>query len=150
MDTVKIAETSDYGTKAESGAITTREKSWPTFSEQVETMTQELIGCIADKWSLIVLEELHTRGVMRFNELRKRIPNISQKMLTQTLRHMERNGLVTRKVYPVIPPRVEYQHTELGLSLCAAVCGLWTWVEAHSENLVAARTRFDASACTNG
>ena len=114
------------------------------FSQQVEDISQELIGYIADKWTLVVLEELHDHNVLRFNELRKAIPGISQKMLTQTLRQMERNGLVSRKVYPVIPPKVEYQRTDLGRSLGPVICGLWTWVEQNSENLVAARARFGA------
>jgi DNA-binding HxlR family transcriptional regulator len=114
------------------------------FSQQVEDISQELMGYIADKWTLVVLEELHDHGVMRFNELRKAVPGISQKMLTQTLRQMERNGLVSRKVYAVIPPKVEYQRTELGLSLGPVICGLWNWVEQNSEKLVDARALFEA------
>ena len=113
------------------------------FSQQVEDISQELIGYIADKWTLVVLEELHDHNVLRFNELRKAIPGISQKMLTQTLRQMERNGLVSRKVHPVIPPKVEYQRTDLGRSLGPVICGMWTWVEQNSEKLVAARAQFE-------
>jgi DNA-binding HxlR family transcriptional regulator len=116
------------------------------FSQQVEDISQELMGYIADKWTLVVLEELHDHGVMRFNELRKAVPGISQKMLTQTLRQMERNGLVSRKVHAVIPPKVEYQRTELGHSLGPVICGLWTWVEQNSTGLVAARAEFDGQA----
>ena len=115
----------------------------PSYSVEVEALSQELIGYIADKWTLIVLEELRDHGVMRFNELRKAVPGISQKMLTQTLRQMERNGLVIRTVHPVIPPRVEYQRTELGQSLGRAICGLWTWVEENADRLQAARAGFD-------
>ena len=104
------------------------------------------MGYIADKWTLVVLEELHDHGVMRFNELRKAIPGISQKMLTQTLRQMERNGLVARKVHAVIPPKVEYQRTDLGRSLGPVICGLWNWVEQNSEKLVTARAQFKAQA----
>ena len=113
------------------------------FSQQVEDISQELIGYIADKWTLVVLEELHDHNMLRFNELRKAIPGISQKMLTQTLRQMERNGLVSRKVHPVIPPKVEYQRTDLGRSLGPVICGMWTWVEQNSEKLVAARAQFE-------
>jgi DNA-binding HxlR family transcriptional regulator len=115
----------------------------PCYSQQVEDISQELMGYIADKWTLVVLEELHDHGVMRFNELRKAVPGISQKMLTQTLRQMERNGLVSRKVHAVIPPKVEYQRTDLGRSLGPVICGLWTWVEQNSAGLVAARAKFD-------
>jgi len=118
----------------------------PVYSEQVEDISQELMGYIADKWTLVVLEELHAGGAMRFSALRKVIPGISQKMLTQTLRQMERNGLVSRKIYPVIPPRVEYQRTALGGSLGRVICGLWTWVESNSSSLIAARVQFDARA----
>ena len=116
----------------------------PCYSQQVEAISQELMGYIADKWTLVVLEELHDQRVMRFNELRKAIPAISQKMLTQTLRQMERNGLVTRKVHAVIPPRVDYQRTDLGHSLGPVICGLWTWVEQNSSALTTARAKFGA------
>ena len=114
-----------------------------SFSPAVETLSKELIGQIADKWSMIVLEELVSHGTLRFSELRRLIPEVSQKMLTQTLRRMERIGLVSRTVYPVIPPNVEYQHTALGHSLGQAVCGLWTWVERHAADLEQAQQRFD-------
>ena len=115
----------------------------PVFSQQVEVISQELMGYIADKWTLVVLEELYARQVMRFSELRKAIPGISQKMLTQTLRQMERNGLVSRKVYPIIPPRVEYKYTDLGRSFGPVICGLWSWVEDNAEKLTAAQTSFE-------
>lgn len=115
----------------------------PCYSEQVDALSQELMGAIADKWTLIVLETLRDNGTLRFTALRKAVPGISQKMLTQTLRQMERNGLLTRTIYPVIPPRVEYQRTELGQSLGRAICGLWTWVEDNADTLVAARNMFD-------
>ena len=114
----------------------------PQFSQQVDALTFELLGQIADKWTLLVLEELTENGVMRFTELRRKIPNVSQKMLTQTLRRLEQNGLVKRHIHAEIPPRVEYQHTELGRSLCMAVCALWTWVEDNAQHMEAARTRF--------
>jgi len=140
METVTLISpiASDADTIAESAICAT-----PHFSQQVEDISQELIGYIADKWTLVVLEELHNHGVMRFNALRKAVPGISQKMLTQTLRQMERNGLVSRKIYPVIPPKVEYQRTDLGRSLGPVICGLWTWVEEHADELTGARARFE-------
>ena len=116
----------------------------PEYSPEVEALTLELLGHIADKWTMMVLEELVDGKPQRFTQLRKAIPDVSQKMLTQTLRQMERLGLVTRKVYPVIPPRVEYQRTELGHKLGPVVCHLWDWVADHATQMQAARDKFDA------
>ena len=92
---------------------------------RVEMLVNDLIGRVADKWTLLVLEELEDNGVLRFTELARLVPGISQKMLTQTLRAMERDGLVERTVHPVIPPKVEYRLTDLGHSLGEAFCGVW-------------------------
>jgi DNA-binding HxlR family transcriptional regulator len=83
-------------------------------------------------------------GVLRFTRLAEAVPGISQKMLTQTLRAMERDGLLVRTVHPVVPPHVEYRLTELGVSLGEAFCGVWTWAEEHLERIEAAREAFDA------
>ena len=120
----------------------------PTYSRVVEILTKELLGQIADKWTMIVLEELCVAERMRFSALRRAVPEISQKMLTQTLRRMERIGLISRTIYPVIPPNVEYGLTELGYSLGEAVCGIWTWVENHSETMAKAQQNFDSKAVT--
>ena len=114
----------------------------PQYSAQVDALTFELLSQIADKWTLLVLEELAESGIMRFTELRRRIPNVSQKMLTQTLRRLEQNGLVERRIHAEIPPRVEYQRTELGHSLGVAVCALWTWVEDNASLMEASRVEF--------
>ena len=114
----------------------------PCYSSAVEALSKQLIGQIADKWTMIVLEELPVSDPMRFSALRRAIPDISQKMLTQTLRRMERIGLVTRTIYPVVPPIVEYRRTELGHSLGKVVCGLWTWVENNAEQMQEAQARF--------
>ena len=111
---------------------------------QVDALVNELIGRVADKWTLLVLEELEQGGTLRFTELGRRVPGISQKMLTQTVRSMERDGLLTRKVHPVIPPRVEYTLTDLGHGLGEAFCGVWTWAEANLARVSEARGRFDA------
>src|SRR3546814_3233364 len=81
---------------------------------RVETLVNELIGRVADKWTLLVLEELEDHGTCRFTQLSRLVPGISQKMLTQTLRAMERDGLVVRTVQPVVPPTVAYCLTDLG------------------------------------
>ncbi|HEV7340999.1 MAG TPA: helix-turn-helix domain-containing protein [Sphingopyxis sp.] len=110
---------------------------------RVETLVNELIGRVADKWTLLVLEELEEHGTCRFTELARLVPGISQKMLTQTLRAMERDGLVHRTVHPVVPPKVEYRLTALGHSLGEAFCGVWAGAETHLAAVEAARSAFD-------
>jgi DNA-binding HxlR family transcriptional regulator len=110
---------------------------------RVETLVNDLIGRVADKWTLLVLEELEDHGTCRFTELGRLVPGISQKMLTQTLRQMERDGLVHRTVHAVVPPKVEYCLTTLGHSLGEAFCGVWQWAEANLADVEAARTAFD-------
>ncbi len=111
---------------------------------RVEMLVTDLIGRVADKWTMLVLETLLEEGELRFTRLARLIPGVSQKMLTQTLRAMERDGLLTRTVHPVIPPRVDYRLTTLGSSLSAAFCGVWLWAERHLEQVEAARARFHA------
>jgi DNA-binding HxlR family transcriptional regulator len=110
---------------------------------RVEMLVNDLIGRVADKWTLLVLEELEDNGVLRFTELARMVPGISQKMLTQTLRAMERDGLVERTVHPVIPPKVEYRLTDLGHSLGEAFCGVWHWAGDNLDRVEAARKAFD-------
>ena len=110
---------------------------------RVEMLVNDLIGRVADKWTLLVLEELEDNGVLRFTELARMVPGISQKMLTQTLRAMERDGLVDRTVHPVIPPKVEYRLTDLGHSLGEAFCGVWHWAGDNLDRVEAARKAFD-------
>jgi DNA-binding HxlR family transcriptional regulator len=110
---------------------------------RVEALVTELIGRVADKWTMILLEELTEHGELRFTELRRLVPQISQKMLTQTLRQMERDGMVTRTVHAVVPPRVDYRLTDLGGSLSAAFCGVWIWAEQNLQRVEAARRTFD-------
>ena len=111
---------------------------------RVQGLVTALIGRVADKWTMLVLEVLGEKGELRFTRLGDLIEGISQKMLTQTLRQMEREGLVTRTVHPVIPPKVEYRLTELGYSLGAAFCGVWVWAEQNMDRVEAARAQFDA------
>lgn len=120
------------------------ESNYPKTDPRVDALVNELIGRVADKWTLLILEVLEEGGVLRFTQVGRAVPGISQKMLTQTLRAMERDGLVTRKIHPVIPPRVDYELTALGHSLSAAFCGVWQWAEAHLEEVEGARNRFDA------
>lgn len=103
-----------------------------------------LLQRIGDKWSVLVVETLG-HGSLRFNELRRAIPSVSQRMLTLTLRNLERDGLVSRTVTPVIPPRVDYELTELGASLQKPICGLANWAMENVETIHAAQARFDAA-----
>jgi DNA-binding HxlR family transcriptional regulator len=114
-----------------------------TVDPRVEALVTELIGRVADKWTLLILEELEDHGTCRFTELSRLVPGISQKMLTQTLRAMERDGLVRRTVYPVIPPKVEYDLTDLGRSLGEAFCGVWHWAGENLGRVESARKSFD-------
>jgi DNA-binding HxlR family transcriptional regulator len=110
---------------------------------RVEALVNDLIGRVADKWTMLILEALAAGGTMRFTRIGDAVPGISQKMLTQTLRQMERDGLLTRTVHPVIPPHVDYVLTDLGHSLGAAFCGVWIWAETHLGQIEAARAAFD-------
>jgi DNA-binding HxlR family transcriptional regulator len=114
----------------------------PVTDPKVEVLVREIIERVADKWTMLVLEVLEEHGVVRFTRLGKLVGGVSQKMLTKTVRQMERDGLVTRTVHPVIPPRVEYELTELGRSLGEAFCGVWIWAEAHGEEIEQARAAF--------
>jgi DNA-binding HxlR family transcriptional regulator len=105
---------------------------------------REMLARVGDKWSVYVIHVLGDAGTLRFNELRSRVAGISQRMLTVTLRGMERDGLVTRTVYPEVPPRVEYALTRLGRTLRQLVRGLVDWSGAHLEEVDAARARYDA------
>ena len=104
----------------------------------------EVLSRIGDKWSLYVLHILGARKLMRFNELRHDIDGISQRMLTVTLRGLERDGLVKRTVFPEVPPRVEYELTPLGTTLRAMVRQLVGWSEAHLAQVESARKAYDA------
>ena len=110
---------------------------------RVEALVNEVIGRIADKWTMLILEVLTEHGEQRFGRIGELVGGISQKMLTQTLRQMERDGLVIRTVHPVIPPKVEYRLTDLGVTLAEAFCGVWMWAEKNIDRIEAARADFD-------
>jgi DNA-binding HxlR family transcriptional regulator len=111
------------------------------MSHSCRTVT-EILSRVGDKWSVQVVVQLG-EGPKRFNELRRIVSGISQRMLTLTLRGLERDGLVTRTVYPTIPPRVDYQLTGLGCSLLRTVRGLGEWAIANRDEILKARRRFD-------
>ena len=104
---------------------------------------REVLSRVGDKWSVLVVVLLGD-DKKRFGELRRSIEGISQRMLTLTLKGLERDGLVTRTMYPTIPPRVEYELTKLGRSLLIPITGLGAWASQNRERIQAARERFDA------
>lgn len=107
------------------------------------SLVNELIGRIADKWTMLVLETLMDKGELRFTRISELVEGISQKMLTQTLRQMERDGLLIRTVHAVVPPKVEYKLTQLGFTLSAAFCGVWIWAAENLQQIEQARHDFD-------
>ena len=129
-------------------------------TDQVEEKLQKILGNVeavggscpirnilarfSDKWSTLSIFHLGQAGTLRFNELKKRIDGISQRMLTVTLRALERDGLVTRQIYAEIPPRVDYQLTDLGRSLLVQIIELGDWASNHSNQIIEARKRFDS------
>jgi DNA-binding HxlR family transcriptional regulator len=103
---------------------------------------REVLSRVGDKWSVLVVVLLKD-GPQRFSELRRSIEGISQRMLTLTLRSLERDGLVSRTIYPTIPPKVEYELTRLGATLLEPVAALAGWAEDHRTEIQSARARFD-------
>ena len=105
----------------------------------------QVLSRIGEKWSVLIIMML-SGGPRRFSDLRREIDGISQRMLTLCLRGLERDGLVRRTVFPVVPPRVEYELTPLGVSLCDPVIALGTWARNHSDEIDAARAAYDRRA----
>ncbi|MFC0507820.1 winged helix-turn-helix transcriptional regulator [Micromonospora costi] len=105
--------------------------------------SRQVLDRIGDRWSVLVVLTL-ADGVKRYGDLARRIDGISQKMLTQTLRGLERDGLLTREVHASVPPRVDYALTDLGRSLLDLVSGLEVWATSHLAEVEAARARYDA------
>ena len=106
---------------------------------------RDVLDRVGDKWSVYVIALLGDR-TRRFTDLLRSIEGISQRMLTVTLRGLERDGIVTRKVYPVVPPRVDYALTPMGRTLLATIRQLIEWADRHTEDIEAARSRYDARA----
>jgi len=111
--------------------------------------TRQVLDCIADKWAVLVLGLL-LGGTRRFGELRRDIQGVSQKMLTQTLRSLERDGIVHREVYATVPPKVEYSLTTLGESLATTLDELRLWAERNIEDVLRHRETFDAAVASEG
>ena len=105
--------------------------------------SRQVLGRVADKWTMLVVSALSAQEVLRFSELRRRVEGVTQKVLTQTLRGLERDGLVDRAVYPTVPVTVEYRLTPLGHSLATAVSVIKAWAEENIEEIDRARDRYD-------
>ncbi|MEV4375599.1 helix-turn-helix domain-containing protein [Streptosporangium sp. NPDC049644] len=109
---------------------------------RADSLAREIFSDVANKWAFLIIEFLGER-TLRFSELRNEVEGISHKMLTQNLRMLERNGLVERRVYPTVPPRVEYTLTEPGQALRATVDGMCGWTRHYLGHIEASRRRFD-------
>ena len=113
-----------------------------TFLHAGNCPIRDILSRLGDKWSLLVLATLNANGIMRFGDIHKSIGDISQRMLTVTLRSLESDGLVARKVYPEVPPRVEYCLTESGSGLMLHLNGLVTWALDNMQTIMASRQLF--------
>jgi len=109
---------------------------WNVFDSHCPT--RQVLDLIADKWTVLIIRRL-ADGTLRFAQLRRSVDGISQKVLTNILRSLERDGIVTRRIYASVPPKVEYSLTTLGRSLCILVEGICGWAEANIEQVQAAR-----------
>ena len=109
---------------------------WNVFDSHCPT--RQVLDLIADKWTVLIIRRL-ADGTLRFAQLRRSVDGISQKVLTNILRSLERDGIVTRRIYASVPPKVEYSLTTLGRSLCNLVVGICGWAEANIEQVQAAR-----------
>lgn len=118
------------------------------WDSRVDCEVRQILDRIADKWSLLVISLLEHR-VLRFSELSRAIGGISQRMLTVTLRHLERDGIVKRTVYPLVPPRVDYELTPMGETLHETIQSLVDWTEGHQDAISAARAEYDARLRSN-
>lgn len=111
--------------------------------ENIFCPIRDILDRMGDKWSILILLTLHENGVLRFGELSRNIPDISQKMQTVTLRTLEADGLIMRNIYPEIPPRVEYMLTEIGKSLIPHIQGLIDWALQNKKIVLTSREKFE-------
>jgi DNA-binding HxlR family transcriptional regulator len=122
------------------------EENYKNFSLVADCPVRNVLDRVGDKWSILVIGILGESGTQRFNQLNHRIGNISQKMLTVTLKTLEADGLVSRKMYPTIPPKVEYTLTPLGESLLPALASLTSWAVEHMPTILASREQYRSAA----
>lgn len=139
------------GTISQPSSLEATDRAWPDdyldglyqgeYDPEICPVRHVLKG-IADKWTILILAGLKA-GRKRFSEIKRLVPDVSQRMLTQTLRKLERDGYVTREVTPSIPPRVDYELTDLGCSLVAQLAPLARWADDHRDHVVRARAEYD-------
>ncbi|MDT0444968.1 winged helix-turn-helix transcriptional regulator [Streptomyces johnsoniae] len=120
-------------------------RTWPEDSAFI----REVLDRIGDKWTVLTISTLNA-GSLRYSDLQASIPGISQRMLTQTLKHLERDGLITRTAYAEVPPRVEYELTELGRSLMDAVTTMASWAAAHHSEIASNRAASELTGVGRG
>jgi DNA-binding HxlR family transcriptional regulator len=121
-------------------------ENYKNFSLVEDCPVRNVLDRVGDKWSILIISILGEAGTQRFNELNHCIGNISQKMLTVTLKTLEADGLVSRKMYPTIPPKVEYTLTPLGQSLLPAIESLTKWASEHMPAILASREQYKLAA----
>ena len=120
-----------------------RERAKAAGSDVDGCPVRSVLDKVGDKWSMLIVMTL-SAGPLRFSELKRRVPDISQKMLTQTLRELQRDGMVARQVFPTVPPAVEYRLTALGESVIVPFGALVSWANQHGRQISASRAEFDA------
>lgn len=120
------------------------EKNIIKFIGEGSCPVRDILSRLGDKWSILILVTLKANGTLRFSDIQRSIGDISQRMLTVTLRSLEADCLVSRKIYAVVPPKVEYEITERGLSLFPHLQALITWAEEHMEEMIAGRDNCDS------
>ncbi|MFZ6645116.1 winged helix-turn-helix transcriptional regulator [Undibacterium sp. TJN25] len=119
--------------------------SCDALDADADLLAREIISRVSETWSLWVLHVLHERGRLRFSKLMNEVTGISQKMLTKTVRQLERDGLLTRTMYMEVPPRVEYEITPTGTELLVAVNPVWDWIVRKLPQFQLARAQYDAA-----
>lgn len=112
------------------------------LTQDQDDLKRDILNHVGNKWSLFVIHALGIDGKMRFSNLENHINGISQKMLTKCLRELERDGLISRTIFPEVPPKVEYELTSLGRGLLIQVTPLWRWIARHSNELNSARANY--------
>jgi len=127
-------------------AIRRSQEACDALSEADDGLKREVLSHAGNRWSLGVVHALGTAGPLRHAEIGRRLDGVTQRMLTRTLRQLERDGLITRHDYEQVPPRVEYALTDLGRGLLVGMMPLWTWILDNAEAFRAARAHFDRKA----
>ena len=132
---------SQVGTLVSASHLLETTPAWNVFDSNCPT--RQVLDRVADKWTVLVIQRL-SKGTLRFAQLKRSVDGISQKVLTNTLRGLERDGLIARRVYASVPPKVEYSLTVLGRSLCGLVEGICGWAETNIQQVQSARELYDS------